>query len=53
MFTTDDSSSGIGDFLRGCAIYTKICHNKIDFEIDFTKHSIGNFIKSNFEIKDI
>jgi hypothetical protein len=43
----DKSSSGIGDFLRGtCYLHNLLNKNKVNFNIDFSKHSIGNYIKS-------
>ncbi len=43
----DQSSSGIGDFLRGsCYLYELFAGHNIDFSIDFSKHAIGNHIKS-------
>lgn len=43
----DKSSSGIGDFLRGtCYLHNLLSKNKVDFKIDFSKHAIGNYIKS-------
>ena len=44
----DESSSGIGDFMRGCCyLYEKLSAHKIQFEIDFSNHQIGNYIRSN------
>lgn len=43
----DESSSGIGDFLRGCCyLHTILSNRGLNFEIDFKNHQIGHFIKS-------
>ena len=44
----DESSSGVGDFLRGCCyLHTLFSDRGLDnFEIDFKHHQIGHFIKS-------
>ena len=42
----DDSSSGIGDFLRGCCYLSTLLHeNGVQFEIDLSRHTIGNHLK--------
>lgn len=42
----DDSSSGIGDFLRGCCYLSTLLHeNGVQFEIDLSRHTIGNHFK--------
>jgi len=38
----DDSSSGIGDFMRGCCYLSKLFYEHgIKFEIDLSRHTIG------------
>ena len=48
----DESSSGMGDFMRGsCYLHQKLSEHKIQFEIDFSKHQIGNYINSKTKRK--
>jgi hypothetical protein len=43
----DDSCSGIGDFLRGCYYLATVAYNQnINFELDLSKHQIGEYIFS-------
>ena len=54
----NESSSGIGDFLRGCCFLFEQCKlYNINFRIDFSKHDISKYIKSKsknkFKIEDI
>lgn len=42
----DDSSSGIGDYLRGCCYLSTLLHKHgVEFEIDFSRHSVGKYIE--------
>lgn len=42
----DDSSSGIGDYLRGCCyLSTLLYENNVEFEIDLSRHSVGKYIE--------
>ena len=48
----DESSSGIGDFLRGCCyLHGLLSDRGLNFEIDFKRHQIGHFIKSKCKNK--
>jgi len=49
----DESSSGIGDFLRGCCYLHKLFsdYGLDNFEIDFKHHQISHFIKSECKYK--
>lgn len=41
----NNSSSGIGDFLRGCTyLYSLMSEHNVKFEIDFDRHYIGKFL---------
>ena len=43
----DESSSGLGDFLRGSAYMYQTCKEKnINFDIDFSNHKLNKFLKS-------
>jgi len=46
----DESSSGIGDFLRGCCyLHGLFSNEKIDFNIDFSKHTVGKYLNSQYK----
>lgn len=47
---SDDSNFGFGDFLRGSAAIRQYCiRNNINFQIDFSKHEVGKYVKSNYK----
>ena len=40
---------GVGDFLRGCLATKTFCDYKgFDFDFDFSKHEIGEFLYSSY-----
>ena len=46
----DKSASGIGDFLRGCCyLHDLLAKNNIDFNIDYSKHSLGKYLHSKYK----
>jgi hypothetical protein len=46
---TNDCKFGFGDFLRGSSVVRSFCiKNKIAFQIDYSKHDIGKYVKSNY-----
>ena len=46
------SSSGVGDFLRGCCYLADLLHKKrINFMISFDNHDLGTYVKSKCNIK--
>lgn len=48
----NESSSGIGDFLRGCCYLFELLKNtETNYGISFTKHDISPYIKSSFRPK--
>lgn len=45
----NDIKFGFGDFLRGsCNIRNECLENELEFQIDYSKHEIGKYVKSKY-----